>query len=49
MPFLILAHAGDYVAARVAAELQRRHGYERVRLVTAEELVLAPRLSHRVQ
>ncbi len=49
LPFLILSHAHDGVAASVAAALRQRHGPERVRLVSAADLGLAPRLSHRAR
>ena len=48
MRFLILAHAGDETAVRVAASLLRRHSPADVRLVSAEEIVYAPRWDHRL-
>jgi len=46
MKFLILAHRSDVSAIAVAAALCRRHPSGACRLVTAEELVLAPRWAH---
>jgi hypothetical protein len=45
-PFLVLAHIGDDTAAEVALRLRRRVGPARVRVVTPEELVLAPSWAH---
>ena len=45
-PFLVLAHIGDDTAAEVAFRLRRRVGPSRVRIVTPEELVLAPSWAH---
>lgn len=49
MRFLILAHLGDVTALRVSTILQTRHGAERVKLVSAEELALAPNWAHRLE
>lgn len=46
--FLVLAHAGDRGAAAVAAGLSRRHGAGAVELVSADELMLATRWTHRL-
>ncbi len=49
MCFLILAHLGDETALRVCAALRARHGGNHVRLVSCEELVLAPYWAHRLE
>jgi len=46
MTFLVLAHPNDGVAVAVAAALARRHGPERVRVRTPDEIVLAPLWEH---
>lgn len=46
MDFLILAHLGDETALRVYAALRARHGTGQVKLVSSEELVLAPYWAH---
>ena len=46
--FVILCHVDDDVAAAVGAGLIHRVGPSRVRMVTMEELVLAPSWVHRV-
>jgi hypothetical protein len=46
MRFLILAHAGDEMAVRVAATLLGRHSPTDVKLVSAGEIVFAPRWVH---
>jgi hypothetical protein len=46
--FLILTHRSDVSAVAVAAALSRRHPAGACRLVTAEELILAPGWAHRV-
>ena len=48
MRFLILAHPNDETAFHVAAHLLRRHGKADVRMVSPQELVLAPFWGHRV-
>lgn len=45
--FLILAHAEDPTALQVGNALIERHGHERVRMLTAEDLVLSTQWSHR--
>jgi hypothetical protein len=45
-PFLVLAHIGDDTAVEVALRLHRRVGPARVRIITPEELVLAPSWAH---
>lgn len=47
-PFLVLAHIGDDTAVEVALRLHRRVGPARVRMVTPEELVLAPSWAHAI-
>lgn len=47
-PFLVLAHIGDDTAAEVALRLRRRVGPARVKIVTPEELVLAPSWAHTI-
>ncbi len=47
-PFLVLAHIGDDTAAEVALRLRRRVGPAHVRIVTPEELVLAPSWAHAI-
>jgi hypothetical protein len=49
MRFLILAHAGDPTAIRVVDDLRCRHPPEEVRLVSLEEIVLAPRWFHKLE
>ena len=49
MRFLILAHVGDETALRVCAMLRARHGAEGIKLVSAEELALAPYWAHRFE
>lgn len=44
--FLVLAHLGDDCALQVAAALAKRNGARSVKLISAEELVLAPRWLH---
>jgi len=46
---LVLAQADDRVALRVYLELCSRYGERPVKLVSPEELVLAPRWEHRLQ
>ena len=48
MRFLILANLGDTTPVHVAARLRRRHRPADVRLVAAEELIFAPRWTHRL-
>jgi hypothetical protein len=45
--FLILAHIGDETALRVYSRLRTRHGNEHVKLVSVEEIALAPYWAHR--
>jgi len=47
--FLILAHPGDETAARVAARLLRRHPFVDTRLVSLDEIILAPQWAHRLE
>jgi hypothetical protein len=49
MRFLILAHSGDHAAVRVADALRGRHPPEEVRLISLEEIVLAPYWLHRLE
>jgi hypothetical protein len=49
MNCLIIAHLGDETALRVSAKLQARHGRRRVKLVSSDELVLAPYWDHRLE
>ena len=49
MHFVILAHAGDETALRVYAALSERHGRPNVKLVSGEELALAPHWTHRLE
>jgi hypothetical protein len=46
MNFLIIAHLGDETALRVSAKLVARHGRRQVKVVSSEELVLAPYWAH---
>ena len=46
MRFIILAHPGDHTAVCVASALRRRHGPQAVRLVSVDEILLAPRWVH---
>lgn len=48
MRFLILSSLGDATTAHVAARLRRCHQPAAVRLVSAEELIYAPRWTHRL-
>lgn len=48
MRCLVLAHPEDTTALRVTAALRRRVGVEKVRLVSAESLALAPSWRHRL-
>ena len=44
--FIILAHPGDHTAVCVASALRRHHGPHAVRLVSVDEILLAPRWVH---
>ncbi len=46
--FLILTHLGDPTALRVCSVLRSRHGESAVRLVSAQEMSLAPAWRHRL-
>jgi hypothetical protein len=49
MQFVILAHSDDETALRVYAALCERHGMCNVKLVSGEELALAPHWAHRLE
>ncbi|MBZ0114897.1 MAG: hypothetical protein K8J08_20720 [Thermoanaerobaculia bacterium] len=47
--FLVLCHADDRTALHVGASLRRRHGEGSVRVVSSDEVELAPRWAHRLE
>jgi len=49
MRFVILAHVDDETALRVYAALRARHGTQQVKIVSSEELALAPYWAHRIE
>jgi len=49
MRFLILAHHEDATAIGVAAALRRRHAPNQIRVVSLDEIVLAPKWVYRIE